>query len=71
MCHECNVYITSYREHCDLCNVCIDHCDHHCVFYSKCIGGGNIIFFRASLLAFIINMTYFVVVYGFVAVSAA
>lgn len=69
LCEECNVYMKRGREHCGLCNVCIDECDHHCVFYSKCIGKGNIMSFRLSLVAFILNMTYFVIVYGFVTMT--
>lgn len=43
LCRECKVvYMDGIREHCSLCNVCIDSPDHHCVFYSKCIGGGNV-----------------------------
>jgi len=55
-----------YREHCDLCDVCIDNLDHHCVFYSKCIGGGNIVYFRLSMVMFVLNMTYFMIAFGFV-----
>lgn len=60
LCKECEVYVTRNRQHCDLCDVCIDNPDHHCVFYSKCIGGGNVFYFRLSILLFIINMAYFV-----------
>ena len=61
-CYECNVYMHANRVHCDLCNVCIDNLDHHCVFYSKCIGGGNVWYFRLSICSFIINMAYFIIV---------
>ena len=64
-CYECNVYMHANRVHCDLCNVCIDNLDHHCVFYSKCIGGGNVWYFRLSICSFIVNMAYFIIVYGF------
>jgi len=66
LCHDCNVYIIRSREHCSLCNVCIDEVDHHCVFYSKCIGKGNIGYFRMSLVGFVLNMTYFIVIFGFI-----
>lgn len=71
LCSECNVYLTRDREHCELCNCCIDDPDHHCVFYSKCIGGGNVMYFRLSMLMFVVNMTYFIVVYGVVSVHSA
>ena len=63
-CYQCNVYMHASRVHCDLCDVCIDDLDHHCVFYSKCIGGGNVWYFRLSILFFIVNMAYFMIVYG-------
>jgi len=66
LCVRCQVYVMPYREHCDLCDVCIDNLDHHCVFYSKCIGGGNIVYFRLSMVMFVLNMTYFMIAFGFV-----
>ena len=66
LCEECNVYLLPEREHCDLCDVCIDHPDHHCVFYSKCIGGGNVWHFRLSLVMFVVNMSYFFLAFGLV-----
>jgi len=64
------VYVYANREHCDLCDVCIDDPDHHCVFYSKCIGGGNIFYFRLSILMFVVNMTYFMIGFGLVSTHA-
>ena len=71
LCTDCNVYVTRNREHCSLCNVCVDNLDHHCVFFSKCIGGGNILWFRMTLVGFVLNMTYFVIIYGFIAMKGA
>lgn len=68
-CYQCNVYQHANRSHCDLCDVCIDGLDHHCVFYSKCIGAGNIWYFRLSILAFIVNMAYFIMVFGVVSLN--
>ena len=70
-CYECNVYMHSGRSHCDLCGVCIDDLDHHCVFYSKCIGGGNVWYFRLSIVMFIVNMAYFIIVYGMLTMNKA
>mmetsp|Transcript_15186 Transcript_15186/g.19232 ORF Transcript_15186/g.19232 Transcript_15186/m.19232 type:complete len:223 (-) Transcript_15186:82-750(-) len=70
LCEECDVYLIPTREHCDLCEVCIDHPDHHCVFYSKCIGGGNVVYFRLSLLMFVVNMTYFFLVFGLISMTS-
>ncbi|TNV71248.1 hypothetical protein FGO68_gene15896 [Halteria grandinella] len=36
--------------HCIDCDICIEGFDHHCVFFSKCIGGGNIISFWTSII---------------------
>ena len=69
LCEECNVYVLPNREHCDLCDVCIDDPDHHCVFYSKCIGGGNVWHFRLSLVMFVVNMSYFFLAFGLVAMT--
>ena len=44
--------------------------DHHCVFFSKCIGKGNVNYFRLAIFGFILNMTYFMIVYGFIATSS-
>ena len=70
LCRTCEVYITENREHCDMCDVCIENLDHHCVFYSKCIGGGNVWYFRLSLVMFVMNMTYFFLVYGVMSLTA-
>ena len=42
-------------DHCDDCDVCIDDFDHHCVFFSKCIGGGNITCFYGAIFGLLIN----------------
>ncbi len=42
-------------EHCEDCDVCISDYDHHCVFFSKCIGGGNIKAFYGSIGCLILN----------------
>lgn len=44
-----------YTEHCFDCGVCIEDYDHHCVFFSKCIGGGNIIPFWGTMGMLIVN----------------
>ena len=41
--------------HCSDCRVCIEDYDHHCVFFSKCIGGGNIYCFWGSLGMVVVN----------------
>ena len=42
-CEKCNYDVDSNKaQHCKDCQVCISGMDHHCIFYSKCIGNGNI-----------------------------
>ena len=49
-CEECKLYRDDYYdEHCEDCGVCIRAYDHHCIFYGKCIGKGNILWFNLSL----------------------
>ena len=54
-CVKCNVDVTEDMEHCDDCQVCVSDYDHHCVFFSKCIGGGNIYCFAGSIGMLVFN----------------
>ena len=54
-CVRCNVDVTKDMEHCEDCDVCVDNYDHHCVFFSKCIGGGNIYCFGGAIGMLIFN----------------
>ena len=36
--------------------MCINGFDHHCVFFSKCIGGGNISYFFGSIAGLVFNV---------------
>ena len=47
--------MTKDVEHCDDCDVCVYDYDHHCVFFSKRIGGGNIICFYGSIGMLVFN----------------
>ncbi len=53
--------------HCEDCMVCIEDYDHHCVFFSKCIGGGNLKCFWGSMAMLLVN---FVLVATMVAFAA-
>ena len=59
--------MTDDMYHCEDCEVCIEQYDHHCVFFSKCIGGGNIIPFWGTMVMLLVN---FVLVATMVAYTA-
>lgn len=54
-CEKCNIEVTRDMEHCEDCQVCISGMDHHCVFFSKCIGSGNVYPFYLTIGGLIIN----------------
>ena len=54
-CKVCLLDTPATTYHCDDCEVCIDDYDHHCVFFSKCIGGGNIYPFWGSMAGLGVN----------------
>ena len=56
--------------HCEDCKVCIEDYDHHCVFFSKCIGGGNIIPFWGSMGFLIVNFIIVVIVLVFSGINS-
>mmetsp|Transcript_30658 Transcript_30658/g.22727 ORF Transcript_30658/g.22727 Transcript_30658/m.22727 type:complete len:80 (+) Transcript_30658:568-807(+) len=59
-CERCQYQREHYTTvHCDECNVCVEEFDHHCVFFSKCIGGGNIVCFWATLVMVVLCFAYF------------
>mmetsp|Transcript_32427 Transcript_32427/g.49608 ORF Transcript_32427/g.49608 Transcript_32427/m.49608 type:complete len:89 (+) Transcript_32427:579-845(+) len=64
-CKKCMVYVEEDMEHCDDCQVCVSGMDHHCVFFSKCIGGGNIAYFWASIGLLIVNFILMAVIMTF------
>ena len=47
--------------HCEDCQVCVDGHDHHCVFFSKCIGKGNLYFFYGAVVLCISNFAFMIV----------
>ena len=64
-CNFCKLEVDHDSYHCDECDVCIEEYDHHCVFFSKCIGGGNIYCFWGALggvLANFINIGIMLVI---------
>lgn len=58
-CGDCQHQKDRNTYHCEDCDVCIEDFDHHCIFFSKCIGGGNITFFYASIAMVFVVFTSF------------
>lgn len=50
--------------HCEDCDVCIEDYDHHCVFFSKCIGGGNLTYFWCTLGGVLFNFINIAIMLG-------
>ena len=63
-CRECNIYTNAEAYHCHDCGVCIEDYDHHCVFFSKCIGGGNLWPFWGSMIFVIVNFVNIAIMLG-------
>ena len=47
-CQKCQIYQGPLTAHCNDCKVCIDELDHHCPWMSKCVGKGNMKWFKVS-----------------------
>ena len=58
-CEYCQFFRDVYTVHCEDCDVCIENYDHHCVFFSKCIGGGNLFNFWGALAGVMVVFGYF------------
>jgi len=54
--------------HCEDCLVCIEDYDHHCVFFSKCIGGGNLKCFWGSMVMLLVNFILVATMVAFAAI---
>ena len=66
-CQHCMLETNKNAYHCEDCDVCIEDYDHHCVFFSKCIGGGNITCFWGSLGGVLFNFLNIAVMLGITA----
>eukprot|EP01038_Epipyxis_sp_PR26KG_P011251 gene11251-15096_t len=45
-CDQCESYRPLKTVHCSTCKVCVAGYDHHCIWTGKCIGVGNISYFK-------------------------
>ena len=48
----------SEAEHCTFCDYCVVNLDHHCPWSSKCIGKGNMVFFKLYLGAILACLVF-------------
>ena len=56
-CNDCKIMADQKKDrHCNTCGVCIEGYDHHCVFFGKCFGRGNVIFFLGTVGGVIFNV---------------
>ena len=63
-CQICMIETEQDSYHCEDCDVCIEEYDHHCVFFSKCIGGGNIYCFWGALGGVLFNFVNIAIMLG-------
>ena len=68
-CQFCQLEVDYDAYHCEDCEVCIEEYDHHCVFFSKCIGGGNIYYFWGSIGGVLFNFLNIALILGLTAAN--
>jgi hypothetical protein len=56
-CDHCESFRPPGCVHCSSCRVCISDYDHHCPWTGKCVGGGNMYWFKA----FTISLTWLII----------
>ena len=69
-CEVCCIDTPSNAIHCNLCRVCILGHDHHCVFFSKCIGQGNIDAFNNTISFTIATIFYLCLCFGLMVLTS-
>ncbi|CAN0508311.1 unnamed protein product [Ectocarpus sp. 12 AP-2014] len=60
-CEECSIWRPQGAEHCEECGVCIFGLDHHCPWMGKCVGKGNILWFRLFNGSWILFLSFLMV----------
>ena len=48
-CNKCCLRTPDHAHHCSVCGCCIMNHDHHCIFLNRCVGDGNIQYFRTFI----------------------
>jgi len=56
-CDHCESFRPPGTVHCSTCQVCVAGYDHHCPWTGKCIGHGNIFFFKV----FVISLSWLII----------
>ncbi|GMH96319.1 hypothetical protein TrVE_jg3725 [Triparma verrucosa] len=60
-CQKCEIYQGPKTAHCNDCKCCIDELDHHCPWMGKCVGKGNMKWFKLFNLSWVIYFIYAIV----------
>ncbi len=60
-CSRCEIFQGPKTAHCNDCKVCIDELDHHCPWMGKCVGKGNMKWFKWFNLSWVVYFVYVIV----------
>lgn len=62
ICPYCKSLKAKSSYHCMVCNCCVKEFDHHCTWINNCIGKGNLKLFLLTLVFFILDFAYTMVI---------
>jgi len=66
-CDHCESFRPPKTVHCSTCQVCVAFYDHHCPWTGKCVGGGNLVWFKV----FVISLSWLIIFYVVLAILDA
>mmetsp|Transcript_14091 Transcript_14091/g.23339 ORF Transcript_14091/g.23339 Transcript_14091/m.23339 type:complete len:109 (+) Transcript_14091:373-699(+) len=61
-CETCMVYQINDAAHCTFCDCCVEELDHHCPWMGKCVGKGNMFWFKCFIATVILYLIQFATV---------
>lgn len=59
-CDPCESFRPPHTVHCSSCQVCVASYDHHCPWTGKCVGAGNILWFRIFVFTFLLLILFYI-----------